>query len=115
MVAITLFGYPGVVCMTPAAWLLAVPVGLRVSHESRSTGRQLLTEAFLGGALLGLVQGLLLGVVMALSPIVDPGLSSDLPDPVLASAAGAALGAPLTGCLAALMAWVARRRNQSTL
>ena len=33
---VTLFGYPGVVCITPMAWLLALRVGNLVAWRSKS-------------------------------------------------------------------------------
>lgn len=109
VMVITFSGYPGVICMTPLAWLLALPVGLRIQRETESTGRTFLMEAFLAGALLGLFQGLLVGLVMVIAPLGDPGMVSAPPDPFLASAAGAIVGTPLAGALAALIAWLARR------
>lgn len=108
VVSITLMGYPSVVYMTPLAWLLAIPVGLRVAHETQSTDRTLLQEAFLAGGLLGFVQGLLLGIITFLAPT----MFSDAPHPFLISAAGAGLGAPITGGLASLMAGIAGRKNK---
>jgi hypothetical protein len=59
VVGITLAGYPGVVCVTPMAWLLALSAGLRCAARSASpaVGKRIL-EAGLAGALLGLLQGI---------------------------------------------------------
>src|SRR5688572_7420885 len=55
---------PGVVCVTPMAWLLACWVGLSCVARSRSGAkRSRLTEAGLAGGILGLLQGLLFAAV----------------------------------------------------
>ena len=56
---------PGVVCVTPFAWVLACWVGMSCVAGSRS-GRKatLLTEAALAGGLFGLLQGLLFAAVV---------------------------------------------------
>ena len=73
VLTVSMMGYPGIACMTPAAWLLALPVGLRVRRDSESAGRRLLLEAALAGGLLGLGQGLIFATVVAASPYL-PGL-----------------------------------------
>ena len=51
---------PGVVCVTPVAWLMACWVGATSVARSRSDRKSaLLTEAALAGGVLGLLQGLL--------------------------------------------------------
>lgn len=99
VIAVALLGYPGVIYMTPAAWLLALPVGLRVRRESESPGRQPVLEAALAGAVLGTWQGLLLIGMQAL-----PGLLAVEPlepQPLVLLSLG--LGVPLTAGLAALV------------
>jgi hypothetical protein len=112
VIAISLFGYPGVVCMTPVAWLLALPVGTRVGRSSASPGRIPLFEAAVGGGLLGFWQGLLFAAVMALTPYLPNGgrYSGDLPEPWLVALVFSCLGVPVTAGLAALMAFLTRRR-----
>jgi membrane associated rhomboid family serine protease len=68
-------GYPGAVCVTPLAWLIALRVGLVSVERSRSaeSGQRLL-EAALGGALFGLLQGLLFWVIV---PRMGPILPSE--------------------------------------
>jgi hypothetical protein len=70
---VTFAGYPGVVCMTPMAWLIALRVGNLVAWRSKSGLRsQRLTEAALAGGLLGLLQGVLFGVIVPfMGPIQD--------------------------------------------
>ena len=71
--AITSFGYPGVVCCTPVAWLLALFVGRDVVLRSKSPAPRLrLVEAGMAGGLLGLAYGLLLAVVGLLRIVEQP-------------------------------------------
>ena len=75
VLAVTWAGYPGVVCVTPVAWLIALRVGLVCEAQSRSSGRaRRLLEAVLAGAVLGLLQGLLFWVV---APRMGPILPSE--------------------------------------
>ena len=70
VVVASIAGYPGVICITPMAWLLALRVGNLVACRSRSdrSSRRLL-EAALAGGIFGLLQGLLFAVV---SPFMGP-------------------------------------------
>ncbi len=69
---ITWAGYPGAVCITPLAWLIALRVGmLCVRRSSSGQKRMRLVEAALAGGGLGLLQGLLFWVVVpAMGPIL---------------------------------------------
>ena len=67
---VTVAGYPGVVCVTPMAWLIALRVGNLVAlHSLSDLSSQRLTEAALAGGLLGLLQGILFGII---SPFMGP-------------------------------------------
>ena len=68
---VTFTGYPGVVCVTPMAWLIALRVGNLCVWRSKSTlSSRRLTEATLAGGLLGFLQGLLFaGIITLLEPI----------------------------------------------
>jgi phosphatidylglycerophosphate synthase len=68
---VTWAGYPGVVCVTPMAWLIALRVGIISVLRSRSEeSSKRLTEASIGGAILGLLQGILFAVIISrLQPI----------------------------------------------
>jgi hypothetical protein len=67
---VTFAGYPGVVCVTPMAWLIALQVGNICVTRSRSQlSSRRLTEATLAGGLFGLLQGILFGVI---SPFMGP-------------------------------------------
>ena len=67
---VTIAGQPGVVCVTPMAWLIALRVGNLVPWWSRSkTSSRRLTEAALAGGFFGLLQGILFCVVI---PLMGP-------------------------------------------
>ena len=64
---VTALGQPGVICITPLAWLLALVVGRDCVRLSKSEGPEMrLAEAGLAGAILGLVEGALLPMISAL-------------------------------------------------
>src|SRR6266498_1950296 len=67
---VTWSGYPGVVCVTPMAWLLALRVGNICVMRSRSeaSSRRLL-EAALAGGFLGFLQGVLSTIII---PLMGP-------------------------------------------
>lgn len=110
VIAVTLFGYPGVVCMTPVAWLLALPVGFRLARESRSAQPLLLAESLLTGGVLGFWQGLLFAAAMAMTPYVTT-YGDDLPSAWLTALAGVLISAPVMAALTALAAWFWRIKN----
>ena len=67
---ITVAGQPGVVCITPMAWLIALRVGNIVAWRSRSVqSSRRLTEAALAGGSFGILQGLLFAAV---TPFMGP-------------------------------------------
>jgi hypothetical protein len=61
---VTWVGQPGIVCVTPLAWLIAAWVGIDVATHSKSTepGRRLV-EAGLAGAWFGFLEGILFWVI----------------------------------------------------
>jgi hypothetical protein len=70
---VTWAGYPGVVCVTPVAWLMALRVGLvcaRSSSSPKSSRR--VQEAALAGVFFGLLQGILFLVILPLMGEVKP-------------------------------------------
>lgn len=113
VIAISLLGYPGVVCMTPVAWLLGMPVGMRVGRESESEPRRVVLEAALAGGLLGAWEGLLFAIVVAISPYLPGQFASDIPSPFFVAALWIILSVPVCGGLAALLAWRIRMRNKA--
>ena len=71
VVLVSLAGYPGVICVTPMAWLIALRVGnLCVARSRSQKSSQRLVEATFAGGILGLLQGILfIFVVPLLGPI----------------------------------------------
>jgi len=73
-------GYPGVVCVTPMVWLIALRVGNLVVWRSKSNLRsRRLTEAAIAGGLLGLLQGILFIFII---PFMGPIQNSEWPGAV---------------------------------
>jgi len=67
---VTFAGQPGVICVTPMAWLIALRVGNICAARSRSQlSSRRLTEAALAGGLFGFLQGVLFGVI---TPFMGP-------------------------------------------
>jgi hypothetical protein len=108
---VTWAGYPGVVCVTPMAWLIALRVGLlcaMFSHSPRSNQR--VQEAAVAGGVLGFLQGLLFFFIL---PRMGPVSASEQ-----ASATGLALGMLCAGifaaaALSAFNAWLFLRRREA--
>ena len=72
---VTWAGYPGVVRVTPFAWLLALRVGLRCAAHSRSSKpNQRILEAALAGGFFGFLQGVLFFII---APRMGPISSSE--------------------------------------
>src|SRR6185503_4169289 len=70
---VTWAGYPGVVCVTPMAWLIALRVGnLCVARSRSETRSRRLTEAALAGAVLGLLQGVLFAAIISFLEPINP-------------------------------------------
>ena len=65
VVFVTFVGHqPGVICVTPVAWLMACWVGMWCVRVSRSAAKSsLLLEAAIAGGLLGLLQGVLFAII----------------------------------------------------
>jgi hypothetical protein len=105
----TLGGYPGVVCVTPMAWLIGLWAGQRVAATSRSAGRRPLVEAAVAGALVGLIEGVLFVAVGTQMPAQD---AEELGQMVSFSACLVVLGVPITAGLAVLTAWLTLRRER---
>jgi hypothetical protein len=111
VVAISLLGYPGVVCVTPLAWLLALPVGLRMAIESKSPPARAVVEAGLAGAGLGLWQGFLAAAVLVIAPLLDraPELDHIVVEelhPLIFGLVAGLVSAPITAGLAAMITWM---------
>ena len=112
VIAISLFGYPGVVCMTPVAWLLALPVGFRLARESSSPQPVLLYEGLAAGGLLGLGQGLLVAAAMLLGGSIT-NYGAELSQSWLAALIAALFSIPACAGLSLLAAWWGRQHNKA--
>jgi hypothetical protein len=99
--------------MTPVAWLLGLPVGMRVGRESESPPGRVVLEAALAGGLLGAWEGLLFAVVVSASPYLPGQFAGDLPSPFFVAVLWIVLSVPVCGGLAALLAWGIRVRKQA--
>ncbi len=107
VIFVTYTGYPGVACMTPLAWLLSLPVGLRIKRESTSLAYRPVLEAAIAGAILGFWQGALFAAAMAHSRYL-PGYTNDLPNPYLVGFIAILISVPVCTVVAAWIAWVTR-------
>jgi hypothetical protein len=110
VLAMVLAGYPGVVCITPPAWLLALTIGPRVEKSSPTPeATKRLQEAALSGALLGFSQGLLfLLITSRLGPLL-PGETSRA---AAISMIFAGFGTLAGGALSTFTAWLVQRRER---
>lgn len=103
-------GYPGVICVTPLAWLLATRVGLVAARRSGSpTTEQRTLEGAIAGMLFGLLQG---GLFIFLAPRLGEVTASEQ-----ASAAWINLGVLVGGMVAGMVlagttAWLAEIRRK---
>ena len=108
VIAVTWAGFPGVVCITPLAWLLALAVGVRIEEQSTlPEAGQRLRQAALAGGFLGLLQGLLFLVIM---PRLEP-LQPDERSMAIGIAIFVLIaGIPVAAGLASFTTWLAQRR-----
>lgn len=66
-------GQPGILCLTPMAWLLAIPTGLNyVAFSEGRPGRSPFLAGALAGATLGILLGLIAWVLGSYMMPVDP-------------------------------------------
>ena len=102
-------GYPGIVCVTPLAWLMALAVGVRCASQSSSSkpGQRLL-EAALAGALFGLLQGVLFFFI---APRLGPVNADEQASATGISFGMLCVGAPVGAGLSTFTAWLAQRRR----
>jgi hypothetical protein len=110
---VTWAGYPGVICVTPMAWLIALRVGNLCVWRSKSTlSSRRLTEAALAGALLGLLQGLLFaGVITLLEPVNTDERTITIILTLIIIVAGILAG----GVLSFMTAYLNERRSNRTV
>lgn len=113
---VTYQGQPGVICMTPMAWLLALPAGWNyVAFSEGRPGRQPFVAGALVGATLGLLFGLLawaIGLYMMPSDPAETGKLTTSQIGLIFVGAGMVIGALLSGMMAH-RATMQQRRGRS--
>ena len=102
VIAVSMLGYPEVVWRTPAAWVLALPVGMRLGRETSSAQTRRRIEAAGAGGLLGLAQAGLFLAVLLWYALPQPGTQP------LALPAVVLLGPLVTAALAWMTARLAK-------
>lgn len=109
---VTYQGQAGVTCLTPMAWLLALPAGWNyVAFAKGRPGQQPILAGLLLGALLGLLYGALFWVVATygMPPSADPDEMAKAHNlNLLITGAGTIIGALLSG----FMAWRAAKMQR---
>jgi hypothetical protein len=109
VLVVTWAGYPGVVCVTPVAWLIALRVGVVCAEHSPSTlPARRLQEAALAGAWFGLLQGLLFWVVV---PLMGPVLPDEQPAAMILAAVMTVAGMLAGAGLSVFTAYQIERRR----
>ena len=108
-------GYPGVVCITPMAWLLAIRTGTVCSLRSRTQKYPTrLLEAALAGGILGLLQGVLFFIVTPfMGPIKPEEEANTMILNLIMLGAGALIAAILS--LFSAMSMKRRRKRESDI
>ena len=108
---VTWAGFPGVVCVTPMAWLIALRVGnLCVARSRSDSSSQRLTEASLAGAVLGLLQGLLFAAIISM---LQPINADDRTKTIILTVIMIAVGILAGAGLAFFTAYLNERRRAS--
>ena len=109
VLVVTWAGYPGVVCVTPMAWLIALRVGMVCVGKSHSVDRaQRLLEAAMAGSVFGLLQGLLFWAVV---PRMGPILPGEQANAIGLVVVIVLLGMLFGAILALLTAYLTERRR----
>jgi hypothetical protein len=109
VLAVTWAGYPGVVCVTPLAWLMSLAVGQRCATRSSSpTATKRLLEAALAGAFFGLLQGVLF---IFIAPHMGPIAASEQTSALGISLGMLCLGVPIAAGLSMFTAWLVQQRT----
>lgn len=106
---VSIAGYPGVVCVTPMAWLIALRVGNICVTRSRSEeSRKRILEASIAGAILGLLQGILFLVIV---PFMGPYASDEITKTVILTLVMIVVGIVAGAGLAFFTAYLNVQRN----
>jgi hypothetical protein len=109
---VSIAGYPGVVCVTPMAWLIALRVGNNCVSRSRSEqSRQRILEASIAGAILGLLQGILFLVIV---PFMGPYASDEITKTLVLTLVMILVGMVACAGLAFFTAYLKEQRNNRT-
>jgi hypothetical protein len=102
-------GYPGVICVTPMAWLMALAVGQSCASQSTSETRtKRLLEAALAGAIFGLLQGVLFFFI---APRMGPVTAREQTSALGISLGMLCVGIPVAAGLATFTAWLVLQRT----
>jgi len=111
VILISLQGMPGVVCVTPLAWTLALWSGVRyIQLSDGSPGRIPLLGPAILGALLGLVMGILFALVSVFGmPATSPG---DWQKMVVLIVIIVLIGTLICAGLSVFTAWLTLRHKQ---
>jgi hypothetical protein len=110
---VTWAGYPGVVCVTPLAWLMALRVGIVCVRRSRSKqARRRVQEAALAGGWFGFLQGLLFMIIV---PRMGPVQASEQVSATVINVLMIVLGMLFGAGLSAFTAASIERRKQAVL
>ena len=111
VILVSLAGYPGVVCVTPMAWLIALRVGnLCVVRSQSETSSQKLLEATLAGGILGLLQGILF---IAVIPFAGPIQADERTQTIVLSLLMIIVGIFAGAGLSFIMAFLNERRRHT--
>jgi hypothetical protein len=106
---VSLAGYPGVVCITPMAWLIALRVGNLAAWRSRSaTSARRLIEAALAGGFFGFLQGILFAVIV---PFMGPIREDEITKTILLTLGILAIGVFAGAGLSFFTAWLNERKR----
>ena len=101
-------GYPGVICVTPVAWLMSLAVGRRCASQSASpAGTKPLLEAALAGAFFGLLLGVLFFII---APRMGPVTASEQTSALGISLGMLCAGMPVAAGLSTFTAWLVQQR-----
>lgn len=112
-------GQPGVICMTPLAWLLALPAGMNyIAYSQGRPGRHPFLAGAILGATLGLIFGLIawgVGLTMMPSGPEETGKLSVTQIGLIFTGGGMLLGALLSGMMARRATTLQRRGQKLTV
>jgi MFS family permease len=109
VVVVSSAGYPGVVCVTPMAWLIALRVGALCDRGSRSElSSHRLWEAALAGGLLGFLQGVLFAIVV---PFMGPVRDDEAMKSILLTVGIIVVGIFAGACLSLFTAYLSEQRR----